>query len=486
MNSVARPEPSHAPSAVHDASPISKIPQPDQTSPTQSRIRSCSSLADQKLTLLPPKHHPRPLRHARHTFLNVYRRLFSIVFALNIIGVGVLFWRYDGDYNSMFLGHLATAASANIMVALLARQDYVVNAMFKICWSVPLSAPLRLRRILTKVYEYGGVHSGAAVASVMWFALFSGFLTNQFINHSHLRSPAVITTTYILLVLLICIIITAYPRFRFSSHNTFENFHRWGGWFSLAIFWAELVLFIHAQTSRVGPALVKQPAFYFLLISSLHAILPWVWLHKLHITPEKLSNHAIRLHFTEPVPLFVGFRVSDAPLKEWHSFACIPARSAPGGSVLISNAGDWTKKTIENPRPYYWLKGIPVTGVLCMARIFRKVIVVTTGSGIGPCLAVIQDIPARGTSCRVIWSTPNPLQTYGSEICDAVKAVDRAAVIIDTRKDGRPDLTAIAWDLYCREEAEAVFVISNQKLTRKVVYGLEARGVPAFGPIWDS
>jgi hypothetical protein len=31
-----------------------------------------------------------------------------------------------------------------------------------------------------------------------------------------------------------------------------------------------------------------------------------------------------------------------------------------------------------------------------------------------------------------------------------------------------------------------VFVLSNERVTRKVVYGLESRGVPAFGPIWDS
>ncbi|CZS96495.1 related to non-ribosomal peptide synthetase [Rhynchosporium agropyri] len=341
--------------------------------------------------------------------------------------------------------------------------------------------------MLTKVYEYGGVHSGAAVSSVVWFALFTGFLTNQFMKSAAIRGPAVLTTTYILLILLICIVVTAYPRFRFSSHNTFENLHRWGGWFSLAIFWVELVLFVHAQTPRIGPAIVRQPAFYFLLVSSLHTILPWLRLHKLYITPEKLSNHAIRLHFTESVPLFVGLRISDAPLKEWHSFACIPARSGPGGSVLISDAGDWTKKTIQDPKPYYWVKGVPVTGVLCMARIFRKVVVVTTGSGIGPCLAVIQDIPIRGTSCRVIWSTPSPLETYGAEICNAVKMVDKEAIIIDTRKDGRrPNLVAIAWELYCREEAEAVFVISNPMLTKKVVYALEARGIPTFGPIWDS
>lgn len=121
-----------------------------------------------------------------------------------------------------------------------------------------------------------------------------------------------------------------------------------------------------------------------------------------------------------------------------------------------------------------------------MARLFRSVIVVTTGSGIGPALAVIQDIPSRGTRCRVIWSTPSPEVTYGKGICDAVHAVDQEAVIIDTRKEKRPDLVQRAWELYCREEAEAVFIISNPKLTRKVVYGLEGRGVPAYGPIWDS
>jgi hypothetical protein len=146
------------------------------------------------------------------------------------------------------------------------------------------------------------------------------------------------------------------------------------------------------------------------------------------------------------------------------------------------------RDAIMNPRSYYWIKGIPVTGVLPMARLFRKVIVVTTGSGIGLCLGVIQDVPLMGTKIRVIWSTPSPLETYGWEICDAVKKVDEMAVIIDTRKEkkvgrGKPDLTRIVWEPYKRDEAEAIFVISNPKVTRKVVYGLESRGASAFGPI---
>lgn len=293
--------------------------------------------------------------------------------------------------------------------------------------------------------------------------------------------------TFVLLSVLVTLCITAYPAFRFKSHNTFENIHRWGGWFSLAIFWAELVLFARTQhTPNLGLALIKLPAFWFLLVSSCHAIYPWLLFHKLHIRAEWLSGHVTRLHFDEPVPNFVGLRISDAPLKEWHSFACIPARDGKGGSVLVSKAGDWTTKTINNPRPYYWVKGVPVTGVMCMARIFKRIVVVTTGSGIGPVLAVIQDLhPSQ--HLRVIWSTPHPWTTYGETIINAVTDIDPQAMIINSRASKtRPDLIGYAWEMYNREKAEAVFVISNPKTTRKLVYGLESRGVPCFGPVWDS
>ncbi|PSS15218.1 hypothetical protein M430DRAFT_258169 [Amorphotheca resinae ATCC 22711] len=496
MDSIAKPSPTVPRPLSKDESAIPTVIQTEEKSFHRNNHFSISTwstfddLEKGGLPELPEKRYPRFLRHARHTFFNVYRRLFSIVFLFNLIGLAGLLSRNSDWYRSPPLAHFATAASANIMVALLIRQDYIVNACYKMTWLVPLSAPLRLRRILAKVYEHGGVHSGAAVSSVMWFCLLTGFVTREFAINQ-LRDAGLMTFTYILLSLLLTLVVTAYPAFRFMSHNTFESVHRWGGWFSLALFWIELILFGRTQArlpgaEHLGIILIKLPAFWFLFVSSLHAILPWLRLHKMPVQPEELSGHAIRLHFKEPVPLFVGVRISDAPLKEWHSFACIPSRDGgkSGGSVLISDAGDWTRRTIANPRPYYWIKGIPVTGVLCVARIFRRIVIVTTGSGIGPCLGVMQDIPQ--THCRVVWSTPNPYVTYGEGIVNAVTDVDPRAVIWDTRKAGRPDLVRMAYELYKEENAEAVFVISNPKLTRKVVYGMESRGIPAFGPIWDS
>ena len=35
-------------------------------------------------------------------------------------------------------------------------------------------------------------------------------------------------------------------------------------------------------------------------------------------------------------------------------------------------------------------------------------------------------------------------------------------------------------------QPEAICIISNKKLTEKIIYGMVSRGIPAFGPIWDS
>ena len=179
----------------------------------------------------------------------------------------------------------------------------------------------------------------------------------------------------------------------------------------------------------------------------------------------------------------VGIRITHNPLTEWHAFATIPEADGSSFSLIVSDAGDWTKKQIQEPSNSYWIRGIPITGVLRMAAVFRRVVIVTTGSGIGPCLSMLVSHPVPS---RILWSTPNPLQTYGENIMEAVVKADPQAMIINTRASGRPDMVALTYHLYLESKAEAVFVISNPSLTRKVVYGMESRGIPAYGPIWDS
>jgi hypothetical protein len=56
--------------------------------------------------------------------------------------------------------------------------------------------------------------------------------------------------------------------------------------------------------------------------------------------------------------------------------------------------------------------------------------------------------------------------------------------VINTNIVGRRNLVLLAYDLYVEEGAEAC--VSDWTLTKRVVYEMECRGGPVFGPIWDS
>lgn len=430
------------------------------------------------------------LRCARCTIFGVYRRIFCVVLTANAYYGYQIFTMKRRSKYSPLLVDISTAASANMLLAILIRQDYIVNALFRTCWLIPFWTPLRIRRSVAKIYEYGGLHSGAAVSSVIWFSVLGGILTWEFIT-IRIADPLIIICTFTILAVLWAMLITAYPRFRSWKHNTFENIHRFGGWVALGLFWPQLYLFTRALGHQAGPmspgaTLIKLPAFYMLILSCFHVALPWIQLRRLHVQPERLGVgvHAIRLHLNESVSNCVVYRIADKPLKEWHSFACIPQPGGVGGSLIVSNAGDWTRRTINNPKKFYYTRGVPTVGVLCMAQIFRKVVIVTTGSGIGPCLGTIMNIP--DTRFRLIWSAPEPRHTFGDDIYNKVISVDTKAVIIDSRQVGRKDLVRQAYHMFLEEKAEAVFCVSNKTLTKKLVYEMESRGIPAFGPIWDS
>lgn len=151
--------------------------------------------------------------------------------------------------------------------------------------------------------------------------------------------------------------------------------------------------------------------------------------------------------------------------------------------MLVSNAGDWTKEAIHNPAKKLWIRGYPLHGLLYTSKLFKRIVVVATGSGIGPCLSLIY---ADVTPRRIFWSTPAPEVTFGTDVLNAVKKSDPNAVIWNTRVQGRPDMVLETYRLVRESNAEAVFIISNPKITRKVVYGMESRGIPAYGAIFDS
>jgi hypothetical protein len=154
-----------------------------------------------------------------------------------------------------------------------------------------------------------------------------------------------------------------------------------------------------------------------------------------------------------------------------------------GYRMTVSRAGDWTAELIDNPPEHVWVRGIPTVGVINVKKLFSKVVIVTTGSGIGPALG---HLLAAETPSQLVWATRDPTETYGPALVEEILTAQPEAIIWNTDELGRPDMLRLAYRAYISSSAEAVICISNKKLTWNVVHGLERRGIPAFGPVWDS
>ncbi|KAI0050376.1 nonribosomal peptide synthetase 12 [Auriscalpium vulgare] len=411
---------------------------------------------------IPEKTQGKVVRNLRHQIFDLYRRLFSVVFVANL---GIFIATVVRGSNA---NHLGLIVLSNLFVAILMRQEYVVNAFFTVFTAVPRSWPLSVRRVAARVYHIGGIHSGAGVSGTLWLIYFVVQATIEVAGDGP-TSIATLVVSYIILLELFVIVALAHPTYRRIYHDSFEAVHRFLGWTAVALVWAQVILLNNDYRPRDLPlrqALIHSAPFWLVVVMTASIILPWLRLRKVNVRSEVLSNHALRIHYDYVTPIPGTFtRVSDNPLMEWHG------------------AGDWTSHKIANPPQKIWIRGLPTCGVMNIVPMFRRLIIVATGSGIAPCAP---HVFAARLPIRLLWTSPNVRETFGNELVDALLDKEPNAVIYDTRLYGKPDMVKLTYRMFRDFNAEAVCIISNEPLTRKVVYGLTSRGIPAFGAIWDS
>lgn len=181
---------------------------------------------------MPEKKQPRLVRNLRMQAFSIYRRLFSIVFLTNI---GIFISYAIRGYHSQ---KIALVAVANIFIAILMRQEHIINALFAIACSVPQSWPFFIRKTAARVYHNGGVHSGAAVSGTVWLILLAVQATRELVQGKG-TSVTTAALTYIVLAFLVGIVVFAYPTFRIKRHDAFERMHRFMGWTATALVWSQ-------------------------------------------------------------------------------------------------------------------------------------------------------------------------------------------------------------------------------------------------------
>lgn len=83
--------------------------------------------------VIPTQKQGRRIRHLRHKFFTLYRRLFGIVFTINM---AIFIWLCSASADAQRIGEIIIV---NFFCAILIRQDYVINAIFNTCCVIPRS-----------------------------------------------------------------------------------------------------------------------------------------------------------------------------------------------------------------------------------------------------------------------------------------------------------------------------------------------------------
>jgi len=417
-----------------------------------------------------------------------YNRLIASVLAVNaaVAWYGVRAGWWSGPTTR--LEAIGAVAQANLVLAVLPRQQYVVNLVGWAATRPSARWPLRLRWALGKYYHLGGFHVGAALAGTLWYAAFVAAVVADWARGAPDVTTANVVLTGAVVAVLLAVVVLALPRLRARHHDLFEASHRFGAWLALVLTWANTIVFARARHpgSATLAALAATPMAWLLALTTVLAAWPWLLLRKVPITVERPSAHVAIVEVHHDVRTRVGTTrpISRHPLFGWHHFGIVPPRPGRRGyRMVISRAGDWTAAFIDDPPEHVWVRGLPAVGVANVRRLFRKVVFVATGSGIGPALG---HLLAGELPTKLVWVTRDPVRTYGDALAGEVLAAQPDALIWSSDEHGKPDVLALAYQAYVESGAEAVICVSNRTVTWQVVHGLEQRGIPAFGPIWDS
>jgi hypothetical protein len=431
--------------------------------------------------------HPRDAQAPGRT--TAYRHLVLGVLAVNLLVLVVHVRHYDwriGDGSAM--AAFADLTLLNVAVAVVVRQQPVLNLVYGLAGRGSPTWPLRIRWSISKVHHIGGIHAGSAIAGTSWMWAFAVAAAVTHLRHPALVSPTALGLAVAIAVVLGVVTAGAAPPVRARAHDVFEQTHRWGGWSALALFWALTIELAVDGRGEATPAVAIATDWHAWVLVALTACIAWPWLRlrRVPITVHRPSSHVavVELDYGVRPDYSSAVGISRTPLGGWHAFATITTPGRPGYRLVISRAGDWTGRFIDDPPTHVWVRGIPVSAPMARtANLYSRVVYVVTGSGIGP---ILGQVLADRVPSRLVWSTRDPRRTYGDALVDEVATIQPHALIWDTTSQGKPDLLRLALDTCADFAAEAVIIVSNKATTLRLVDDLERRGIPAFGPIWDS
>lgn len=145
-----------------------------------------------------------------HPSFYQYRQLVALVALVNtgimICGISAGWWSGSLGPSIDLFAHMALV---NFAIAILVRQQHVVNFMYWAMTRIPRSWPLWIRWPAAKVYQYGGLHASGTVAGSLWLMAFAGGIGWYRAQGDKVVSSVTLWSSLILTSLLTGMIVTA-------------------------------------------------------------------------------------------------------------------------------------------------------------------------------------------------------------------------------------------------------------------------------------
>jgi hypothetical protein len=152
--------------------------------------------------------------------------------------------------------------------------------------------------------------------------------------------------------------------------------------------------------------------------------------------------------------------------------------------MMVGVQGDWTRRIVSDPPTHLYTREMKFAGLPYLSSLYRKGIMICTGSGIGAVLSTCLQLD----NWFLIWIGSGLEETFGAELMGIVKRgmlreeegkskgesrtsglwqkgmqsggiiQGRRCILFDTKKVGRrPDTVKMLKDVYAAIEAEGLF-----------------------------
>lgn len=395
-------------------------------------------------------------------------------FVLHSIITLVLLILYFTNKINISAGSLAII---QLLVGVIVRNEPFIAILHRLVALIPCCRYL-VNRMLHCI---GGVHISSAISTCI-------FLSISLLFESH--GIIVRMTSVIILLMILSISLMAIPIIRRRNHNIFERFHRYVGWSSILVLIVHVICINLDKYPKFKIEAIFNEAVVITFIVIFIIFLPWAFVRKVRVIYSQPSKDVIIITFPCALHPYGSTTRISRNAREWHAFAIALADPMNDQhSTVIAKAGDWTKKLIEDYQagklpPRLWVRNIKGLGFMYSIHAYRRVLIVCTGSGIAPALPYINN-PLSTTHTYLLWIGKDHEHTYGEKIWNLLQKTSPNFTLHDTGINGRPN-EILVQEYYWKTQVEAVFIVSNEEFTNRIVNALWRQGIPCFGALFDS